>query len=95
MLNVCNGLHQATHAVSTVSGYMENPGREHWNTVKWIFRYWKGTAEHEILFSRQPWTNLVVRYVDANYLGEVDDMRSTTGYVFTLSGGSICWKYTL
>uniref|UniRef100_A0A2N9IT68 CCHC-type domain-containing protein n=1 Tax=Fagus sylvatica TaxID=28930 RepID=A0A2N9IT68_FAGSY len=83
------------HAVSTVSRYMANPGREHWNAVKWIFRYLKGTAEHEILFSRQPGTNSVVGYVDADYAGEVDDRRSTTGYVFTLSGRPICWKSTL
>uniref|UniRef100_A0A2N9EMG6 CCHC-type domain-containing protein n=1 Tax=Fagus sylvatica TaxID=28930 RepID=A0A2N9EMG6_FAGSY len=83
------------HAVSTVSRYMANPGREHWNAVKWIFRYLKGTAEHGILFSRQPGTNSVVGYVDADYAGEVDDRRSTTGYVFTLSGGPICWKSTL
>uniref|UniRef100_A0A2N9FYY5 Integrase catalytic domain-containing protein n=1 Tax=Fagus sylvatica TaxID=28930 RepID=A0A2N9FYY5_FAGSY len=42
-----------------------------------------------------PGTNSVVGYVDANYTGEVDDRRSTTGYVFTLSGGPICWKSTL
>ena len=63
--------------------------------MKWIFRYLKGTAEHGILFSRQPGTNSVVGYVDADYAGEVDDRRSTTGYVFTLSGGPICWKSTL
>jgi hypothetical protein len=83
------------HAVSTVSRYMAKPGREHWNAVEWIFRYLKGTAEHGILFSRQPGTNSVVGYVDADYAGEVDDRRSTTGYVFTLSGGPICWKSTL
>uniref|UniRef100_A0A2N9FGL6 CCHC-type domain-containing protein n=1 Tax=Fagus sylvatica TaxID=28930 RepID=A0A2N9FGL6_FAGSY len=83
------------HAVSTVSRYMANPGREHWNAVKWIFRYLKGTAEHGILFSRQPGTNSVVGYVDADYAGEVDDRRSTTCYVFTISGGPICWKSTL
>jgi hypothetical protein len=33
--------------------------------------------------------------VDADYAGEVDDRRSTTGYVFTLSGGPICWQSTL
>uniref|UniRef100_A0A2N9GFK1 CCHC-type domain-containing protein n=1 Tax=Fagus sylvatica TaxID=28930 RepID=A0A2N9GFK1_FAGSY len=83
------------HAMSTVSRYMANPGREHWNAVKWIFRYLKGTAEHGILFSRQSGTNSVVGYVDADYACEVDDRRSTTGYVFTLSGGPICWKSTL
>jgi hypothetical protein len=83
------------HAVSIISRYMANPGREHWNAVKWIFRYLKGTAEHGILFSRQPGTNSVIGYVDANYAGDVDDRRSTTGYLFTLLGGPICWKSTL
>jgi hypothetical protein len=34
----------------------------------------------------------VVGYVDADYAGDLDDRRSTTGYVFTLAGGPICWK---
>ena len=54
----------------------------------------KGIVEHRILFSRQPRTNSVVG-VDADYAGEVDDRRSTKSYVFTLSGGPICWKSTL
>jgi hypothetical protein len=33
--------------------------------------------------------------VDTNYASEVDDMRSTTGYVFTLLGGPIFWRSTL
>jgi hypothetical protein len=33
--------------------------------------------------------------VNADYACEVDDRRSTTGYMFTLSGGPICWKSTL
>jgi hypothetical protein len=33
--------------------------------------------------------------VDVDYTGEVDDRRSTTDYVFTLSGEPICWKSTL
>uniref|UniRef100_A0A2N9HW24 Integrase catalytic domain-containing protein n=1 Tax=Fagus sylvatica TaxID=28930 RepID=A0A2N9HW24_FAGSY len=83
------------HAVSTVSRYMANPRKEHWNAMKWIFRYLKDTAEHGILFSRQSGTNLVAGYVDADYAGEVDNRRSTTSYVFALSGVPICWKSTL
>ena len=32
-------------------------------------------------------------YVDADYAKDLDNMRSTTGYVFTLGGGPIFWKY--
>ena len=31
-------------------------------------------------------------YVDADYARDLDDRRSTAGYVFTLGGGLICWK---
>ncbi|KAE8668429.1 hypothetical protein F3Y22_tig00112339pilonHSYRG00113 [Hibiscus syriacus] len=31
-------------------------------------------------------------YVDSDYSGDLDNRRSTTGYVFTLGGGPICWK---
>ena len=74
-----------THSMSTVSKYMANPRREHWNAIKWIFRYLKGIIKHRILFSRQLGTNSVVGYVDADYTGEMDDKRSTTFYLFTLS----------
>ena len=31
------------HAVGFVSRFMENPGEEHWQAVKWILRYLKGS----------------------------------------------------
>ena len=37
----------------------------------------------------------MVGYVNSNYAGNIDDIRSTTGYVFTLPGGPICWRSTL
>ena len=38
------------HAVSQVSKFMSKPGRRHWEAVKWIFRYLKGTAGYGIVF---------------------------------------------
>ena len=83
------------HAVSTVSKYMENPKREHWKAVKWIFRYLRGAADYGIMFQRQHSSISVVGYVDADYAGDLDDRTSMTGYVFTVAGGPICWKSTL
>jgi hypothetical protein len=40
------------HAVSVVSKYMADPGKQHWNAVKWIFRYLKGTTDYGITFVR-------------------------------------------
>ncbi|KAL4312354.1 hypothetical protein GQ457_01G013740 [Hibiscus cannabinus] len=83
------------HAVGHVCKYMSKPGRRHWEAVKWIFRYLKGTLGHGIVFGSQQHDPLVVGYVDSNYAGDLDDRRSTTGYVFTLGGGPICWKSTV
>ena len=32
------------HAVSQVSRFMAQPGREHWRALKWIFRYLAGSV---------------------------------------------------
>ncbi|KAE8692022.1 hypothetical protein F3Y22_tig00110863pilonHSYRG00024 [Hibiscus syriacus] len=83
------------HAVSQVCKYMSKPGKQHWEAVKWIFRYLKGTVGHGIVFGSQRDNPLVVGYVDSDYAGDLDNRRSTTWYVFTLGEGPICWKSTI
>ena len=78
--------------VSVVSKYMANPRKQHWDAVKWIFRYLRGTTNYDIMFERQQDESSVRGYVDADYAGDLNDRRSTTGYVFTLAGGPICWR---
>jgi hypothetical protein len=78
------------HAVSVVSKYMANPGKQHWDAVKWIFRYLKGTIDYDITFVRQKSGLSIVGYVNADYARDLDDRRSTTGYLFTFIGGPIC-----
>ena len=34
-----------SHALSFVSRYMANPGKEHWKAVQWILRYLRGSSE--------------------------------------------------
>ena len=80
------------HTVSVVSKFLSNPGRMHWDAIKWIFRYLRGTTYYGIMFSKQQSDPSIRGYVDADYAGDLDDRRSTTGYVFTLGGGPICWK---
>ena len=64
----------------------------HWDAVKWIFIYFRGTTDYDIMFSRQQSVHSLVGYVETDYARDLDDRRSTTGYVFTLGGGPICWK---
>ena len=82
------------HAVSMVSRYMHNPGKDHWSAVKWIFRYLKGTSDIGLVFDKTT-TNDVVGFVDSDYGGDLDRRRSLSGYIFTLCNGAISWKATL
>jgi hypothetical protein len=77
------------HAVGVVSRYMNNPGKEHWEVVKWILRYFRGTTTHALCFGG---SNIVLQgYVDSDMEGDKDSRRSTTGYVFTIGGTIVSW----
>ncbi|GKC02164.1 hypothetical protein Tco_0993774 [Tanacetum coccineum] len=81
------------HAVGVVSRYMAKPGREHWEAVKRILRYIKGTSDIALCFGE---SDLIVKgYVDSDYAGDLDGSKSTTGYVFTLYGRIVSWVLKL
>jgi hypothetical protein len=72
------------HAVGVVSRFMSNPGREHWEAVKWLFRYLKGTSKVALHFKRKD--VILEGFSDADLGGCLDTRKSTTGYIFTLGG---------
>ncbi|KAG9453509.1 hypothetical protein H6P81_006413 [Aristolochia fimbriata] len=77
------------HAVGVVSRFMKNPGKEHWEAVKWIFRYLKGTSDYCLCFGGN---NIDVKgFVDSDHAGDRDNGRSTSGYVFTVGGTAVSW----
>ncbi|PON33119.1 hypothetical protein PanWU01x14_355340, partial [Parasponia andersonii] len=76
-------------AVRAVSRYMANPGGEHWNAVKRILRYIKGTSDAALCYGGSEFT--VKGYVDSDFVGDLDKRKSITGYVFTLVEGAISW----
>ena len=82
-----------SHAVGVASRFMANPGREHWAAVKWVLRYLRGTSDYSITYRSSD--NSICGYVDSDFAGDLDKRRSTSGYVFTLAGGPICWMSKL
>ena len=77
------------HAMGVVSRYMNNPSKEHWEVVKWILKYLRGTANHALCFGCSE--TVLQGYVDSDIAGEKDSRRSTIGYVFTIGGTSVSW----
>ena len=85
---VCTRLDIA-HAVGIVRRYMNNLGKEHWEAIKWILRYLRGTVNHALCFGGSE--TVLQGYVDLYMADDKDSKMSTTGYVFTIGGTTDCW----
>ena len=81
------------YAMSLVSRYMSNSSKEHWKTVRWVFRYLRGTADCGLKFGKTD--KRLIGYVDSDYAADLDRRRSLTGYVFTVGSCSVSWRATL
>jgi len=58
--------------------------------VKWILKYVKGTTDVGLFYSKQTNQNLV-GFCDADWAGNLDDRRSTTGGCFFLRNNLVSW----
>jgi hypothetical protein len=76
--------------VGLVSRYMQTPHEIHWKAAKRILRYVHGTVQFEIHYSSGG-TPLLVGFTDSDWVGNPDDHKFTTGYVFSLSSGPVTW----
>ena len=66
------------HIVSQVCKFMSNSVKRHCEVMKWILRYLKGTIGHDIMFDSQQGDLSIAGYVDCDYVGDLDDRKSTT-----------------
>jgi len=74
-----------------LSRYQSNSGWAHWVGVKKALRYCQGTKHYMLTYKRSD--NLEVEcYTDADFAGDEDDRKSTSGYIYTLAGGAISWR---
>jgi len=82
--------------VSIISRYMHDPGRGHWEAVKWVLQYIKGIIDVGLVFEKDSTgKQKCVRYVDSDYAGDLNKRQFTMGYVFTLSQAPVSWRSIL
>ena len=82
-----------TYAVSLISRFMEAPTELHYQAVRKILRYLKGTLDYGLFYKkRKSERHELVGFSDSDYTGDVDDCKSTSGYVFLLSGAAVSWS---
>jgi len=95
-------------AVGICSRYTNNPGKAHWEAVKNILRYLKGTRHHTLNLCPSTLSHISTAigshvnstegpikffgYTDSDWAGDLDSAKSTSGYAFYLGGALISWQ---
>ncbi|XP_055814652.1 secreted RxLR effector protein 161-like [Solanum dulcamara] len=75
-------------SVGYVILFMQSPRKPHLEAAKRILKYINSTSELGLFFQRK--NNLVlIGYTDADFGGDMDNRRSTSGYIFLCDGTSV------
>ena len=77
------------YAVSQVARFSDNPGQPHWEAVKRIFQYLKGTRDHWLVYGDQD--HSISGYTDADGMSN-DDRHTISSYAFLIDGGAVSWS---
>lgn len=83
-----------SYAIGNVSRYMENPTVVHERALKRILKYVAGTVSHGIQFNKNG-NHRLIGFSDADYAGNVDTRKSTSGFVFLYNNSIISWCSSL
>ncbi|XP_022031417.1 uncharacterized mitochondrial protein AtMg00810-like [Helianthus annuus] len=82
---------ELSYAVNQASQFLQNPNITHFQLVKRILRYVKGTLSHGLIFDRPPNT-VLLGFSDADWVRCIDTRRSTYGYCIYLGGNLVSWS---
>lgn len=80
-----------TFSVSVLSQFISKPLENHWVVAKCAFRYLQGTIDVGIKYTNYFDVNLT-GFSDSNWVGNLDDRISVTGYSFNVRYGVIDWS---
>ena len=72
--------------ISMVSRYIHDLDKVHWQVTRWIMQYITGIVDVRLNFKKSDRVDLsIFRYVDSDYVGDLDKRRSVMGYIFTIA----------
>ena len=73
-------------SINLLARFNSAPTRRHWNGVKHILRYLRGTTDLGLFYSKE---SALKGYVDSRYLSDPHKACLQTGYVFTCGNTAI------
>ncbi|RVW91874.1 Retrovirus-related Pol polyprotein from transposon RE1 [Vitis vinifera] len=74
-----------------LSRFMSSPSNVRMGVAKRVLKYVRGTPNLGVWYLKIEGVKLD-GYADGDWAGSIDDMKSTSGYVFTIDSGVICWN---
>jgi hypothetical protein len=84
-----------TFSIGYASRFMQEPHADHLAHVKHILRFMSGTYDQGLFYqkggSEEP---SLVGYSDSDWVGDVDERKSTTVVIFFLNGSAVSWQST-
>lgn len=78
------------YSVGVISQFMDQPCIGHLVAAKRVLRYVKGTINFGLMYKEKLPSELY-GFVDADWAGDINDRRSTTGYCFSIGSAVISW----
>ncbi|XP_015078146.1 uncharacterized protein LOC107021946 [Solanum pennellii] len=76
--------------MEVISRFMHNPSKLHLGAAKRVLRCIAG-IDHGIWYSKVTDFTLT-GFTDSDYMGNIDDRKSTSGFLFNLGSGAISWS---
>ena len=74
-----------TYAINRLSQYTHNPSKIHWEELDKLWGYLNKYTNLGITLKKTPITDLFLKgYSDSDYANNLDNRRSTTGYLYLL-----------
>ena len=81
----------SSFATSVLAKHSQRPGVRHWNGVKHLFRYLRGTEDLGLHYTKEG-ASEIIGYADAGFKSVEKSGRSQTGYIFLKNNAPISWK---
>jgi hypothetical protein len=81
-----------TFTVASLGHHSANPSPDHLHALDCTFRYLHGTSDTTLIFQKGNSGTTLCSYVDANWASDINDRKSTSGFIFFFARSPISWS---
>ena len=85
---VCSSRPDIAFAAIFLNYFVENSGEKHWKAGKRVLRYFNGSKSNSLVLRRKDKLTLEC-FSDADWAGNLDHRKSTSGYCFKIRSSSV------